>query len=86
MRSRDPDGTSLIEARPLTGRTNQIRIHLWDAGFPIVGDPLYLPGRVLGTTQTLAVNDPPLRLHAHRIAFQHPVTGERVTFSAEPEW
>ena len=83
---RDPDGTSLIEVQPLTGRTNQIRIHLWDAGFPIVGDPLYLPGRVLGTTQTLAVEDPPLHLHARRIAFRHPVTGERMEFSAEPGW
>ena len=83
---RDTDGTSSIEARPLTGRTNQIRIHLWDAGFPIVGDPLYLPGRTLGKTQTLAVDDPPLCLHAHRIAFQHPVTGQRMEFTVEPEW
>ncbi len=84
--SRDPNGTALLEARPLTGRTNQIRIHLWDAGFPIVGDPLYLPGRVLGKTQTLPVDEPPLHLHAQRIAFQHPVTGERVEFSAEVDW
>jgi len=83
---RDPDGTALIEARPLTGRTNQIRIHLWDAGFPVAGDPLYLPGRALGKTQTLAVDEPPLCLHAWRIAFTHPVTGNRVEFEAEAGW
>jgi UPF0176 protein len=83
---RDPAGTALIEARPLTGRTNQIRVHLWDAGFPVCGDPLYLRGRMLGKTQTLAVGDPPLCLHAWRIAFRHPVTGGRVDFCAEPKW
>ena len=83
---RDADGTSLLEARPVTGRTNQIRIHLWDAGYPVVGDPLYLPGRVLGKTQTLSVGDPPLHLHAFRIAFRHPVTGERMEFSEMPPW
>ncbi len=84
--SRDADGTALLEARPVTGRTNQIRIHLWDLGFPILGDPLYLPGRALGETQTLAPGDPPLHLHAARIAFRHPVTGESAVFTApEPE-
>lgn len=84
--SRDADGTALLEACPVTGRTNQIRVHLWDAGYPICGDPLYLPGRAMGATQTLAPGDPPLKLHAARITFTHPVTGERVTFSAEPPW
>ena len=83
---RDPDGTALLEARPLTGRTNQIRIHLWDAGFPVCGDPLYLPGRTIGNRQTLAVGDPPLRLHASRISFRHPVTGSPVEFTAPAPW
>jgi len=38
------DGTALLEARPLTGRTNQIRIHLAHLGFPVQGDPAYLAG------------------------------------------
>ncbi|MFN7141509.1 MAG: pseudouridine synthase, partial [Limisphaerales bacterium] len=35
------DGTALLEARPLTGRTNQIRVHLWHLGFPVCGDQVY---------------------------------------------
>ena len=82
--TRDADGTALLLARPLTGRTNQIRIHLWHLGFPIVGDAAYLADGVVGETQTLAVGDAPLCLHAQRITFTHPLTQERVTFEAEP--
>ena len=84
---RDADGTALLAARPLTGRTNQIRIHLWHLGFPIVGDSAYLSDGEVGETQTLAVGDPPLCLHALRITFTHPLSKERVTYEAEPpEW
>ena len=81
------DGTNLLEARPLTGRTNQIRAHLWHLGFPVCGDAIYLPGRKLGHTQTLAVGDPPLCLHAARIRLLHPLSLEPVEFSAPlPAW
>jgi UPF0176 protein len=81
------DGSALLEARPLTGRTNQIRVHLWHLGFPVCGDPSYLCGAVLGDSQTLAVNAPPLCLHARRITFLHPLQRERMTFEApQPEW
>jgi RluA family pseudouridine synthase len=50
VRQRDGDGTTLLEARPLTGRTNQIRVHLWHLGFPVCGDAIYLPGNNLGDT------------------------------------
>ena len=81
------DGTSLIEAIPLTGRTNQIRIHLWSLDHPICGDQTYLPGQKLGEMQTLPVGADPLHLFAERIAFNHPVTHERVEFTAErPSW
>lgn len=84
---RDADGTSLLEARPITGRTNQIRIHLWHAGYPIVGDPVYLPEGGRGMVQTLAVGDPPMALHAWKLSFRHPRSGERMDFEAElPEW
>ncbi|MFM7261768.1 MAG: hypothetical protein ACKO3W_14320 [bacterium] len=80
-------GTALLEAneaQPRTGRTNQIRVHLWHLGFPIVGDAAYLADGAVGETQTLTVDDPPLCLHAHRIAFHHPLSKERVEFEAEP--
>jgi len=81
------DGTSLIEARPITGRTNQIRLHLWGLGLPICGDPVYLPQGKLGHSQTLAVGAEPLCLHARRISFSHPTTGERLSFEAPlPAW
>jgi len=81
------DGTNLLAARPLTGRTNQIRVHLWYLGFPICGDPIYLPGRQFGRTQTLALSDPPLCLHSARASFLHPVSLEPVEFNAPlPGW
>jgi len=84
VRERRADGTTLLEARPLTGRTNQIRIHLWHLGFPVCGDPVYLPGQKLGATQTLAPGDPPLGLHAWRIQFRHPLTHQPAEFTAPP--
>ena len=84
MRRRDADGTALLEARPLTGRTNQIRVHLWHLGLPVCGDAVYLAGNKLGNTQTLGLDDPPLCLHAWRIAFVHPLSRRPVTFTAPP--
>ena len=83
VRQRLPDGTTLLEARPLTGRTNQIRIHCAHLGFPVVGDVAYSaenePPR-----QTLQVDEPPLCLHAWKIDFEHPVSGEVMSFTAAP--
>jgi 23S rRNA pseudouridine1911/1915/1917 synthase len=66
------DRHSLVEARPLTGRTHQIRVHLSSVGHPIVGDRAYggggnEPAR-LGLTRPF--------LHSWWLAFEHPVTGE----------
>ncbi|MES2307888.1 MAG: pseudouridine synthase [Verrucomicrobiota bacterium] len=84
---RNGDGTTLLLARPLTGRTNQIRVHLWEAGMPICGDAVYLPRRKLGSTQTNAVEDAPLCLHSWRIEFMHPMTKKWMSFETEkPEW
>jgi len=84
---RSHDGTSLLEVTPLTGRTNQIRIHLWDLGHSIIGDPTYLPGKVLGDTQTVSTDAPALNLLAWKLSFSHPLTRETVAFEAErPDW
>lgn len=81
------DGTSLVEARPITGRTNQIRVHLWHLGWPVKGEQTYLPNQQLGETQTHKMGDLPLCLHAHRITFGHPRTNEQLTFEcAVPSW
>jgi RluA family pseudouridine synthase len=86
VRRRGTDGTNLIEVRPLTGRTNQIRVHLWHLGFPVLGDTVYLPGQQLGHTPP-AVGDPPLCLHAAWIRFLHPLSLKPIEFTAPmPTW
>lgn len=84
---RDADGTALLEAQPMTGRTNQIRVHLWHLGYPVVGDSVYLPDHELGDRQTLDIDSPPMCLHAWQLTLKHPLQREQVTFTAEPpEW
>ncbi len=81
------DGTSLLEVRPVTGRTNQIRVHLWQLGWPICGEQSYLPQQQLGDTQTHTVDDLPLCLLARRLTFTHPLTKKRMTFETSlPDW
>ena len=80
------DGTSLLEARPLTGRTNQIRIHCAHLGFAIVGDDAYRKDEALPRL-TKETHEPPLCLHAWKITFTHPASAEQLSFTAPPpEW
>ncbi len=85
---RDADGTALLEADLATGRTNQIRVHLWLAGHPVCGDPSYLPDGQIGGTQTLPVDAPPLCLHAWRLSLRHPRDEHPLTFNSHrnPAW
>ncbi|NKB88914.1 MAG: RluA family pseudouridine synthase [Acidobacteria bacterium] len=77
-------GFGLIEARPRTGRTHQIRVHLAHLRHPIVGDTDYAGRQWRGITEgrirSAVANFPRPALHARRLAFEHPVTGESVTF------
>jgi len=85
--NRFDDGTTLLEAKLSTGRTNQIRIHLWQLQFPVIGDPTYLTEGRIGDTQTLDIESPPLQLHAWKLAFNHPKTGAPLVFeTAKPVW
>lgn len=65
---------SLIECRLETGRTHQIRVHLTHKGHPLIGDKLY------GGARTPAF--PRQALHAHRLAFIHPISGAAMEFAA----
>lgn len=67
------DGYTLVECKLYTGRTHQIRVHMQYIDHPVVGDPMYgrrRPKVDLGLDRQF--------LHAYRIAFEHPVTGERI--------
>jgi 23S rRNA pseudouridine1911/1915/1917 synthase len=66
---------SYLEVRLETGRTHQIRAHLAAIGHPLVGDPTY------GGELKYRLARP--FLHAHRLAFTHPESGERMAFSSE---
>lgn len=71
-------GMTLVELRPETGRTHQLRVHLAHLGHPILGDPHYGPkGR--GPAEVVV---PRQALHAFRLGFVHPATGETVEFTA----
>jgi 23S rRNA pseudouridine1911/1915/1917 synthase len=79
-------GAALLSCRPVTGRTHQIRVHLAHVGHAIVGDPLYA-GRQWRNlqdpeAQAACRSFPRQALHAHRLAFEHPVTKEPVEFEA----
>lgn len=79
--------STVLRVRPITGRTNQIRLHLRELGFPILGDPYYQLDGSTAEVMTTGLDTPPLRLHASRLEFIHPVSRERVVFAAgNPDW
>ncbi|HEV1348571.1 TPA: RluA family pseudouridine synthase, partial [Streptococcus pneumoniae] len=64
--------TSLAHCKLKTGRTHQIRVHLSHHNFPILGDPLYNSNSKTSR----------LMLHAFRLSFTHPLTLEKLNFTA----
>lgn len=72
-------GATLLECRLTTGRTHQIRVHMTSIGHPLLGDPLYGPKKMPYPVQGGQL------LHAFRIGFVHPRTGEEMLFEAPPE-
>jgi 23S rRNA pseudouridine1911/1915/1917 synthase len=81
---------ALVECRLETGRTHQIRVHLTELGFPLVGDPLY--GDHERKARALAPKRPELAkaclaldhqlLHAFHLGFEHPATGKSLEFDS----
>lgn len=69
----EKDGHSLVSLELETGRTHQIRVHMKYLGFPLIGDYLYNPDMERMHRQAL---------HAHRLEFVHPVTGQPLAFTA----
>jgi len=72
-------GATLLECRLTTGRTHQIRVHMSSIGHPLLGDPVYGPKKM-----PYPVSGGQL-LHAFRLGFVHPTTGEEMLFEAPPE-
>jgi tRNA pseudouridine32 synthase/23S rRNA pseudouridine746 synthase len=68
-------GHALLSAQPETGRTHQIRAHLYDLGYSILSDELYGHGQISPFIGRLA-------LHASSLTFWHPTTGVLITFEA----
>jgi 23S rRNA pseudouridine1911/1915/1917 synthase len=81
---------ALLECRLATGRTHQIRVHLATRGNPVVGDPLYLRrvpavARALPeTVRHMLLDFPRQALHATRLGFAHPRTGQVLSFTTGP--
>ena len=71
--ARLPDGFSLVEASPLTGRTHQLRVHFAHIGHPIVGDGLY------GHAHP---DMPRQALHSHTLTFPHPTDGRILSLTS----
>lgn len=71
----------LYEATPLTGRTHQIRLHMWSLGAPILNDPFY------PQLLDISIDDfsRPLQLQAYRMSFVDPITGEPRMFTSQLE-
>lgn len=85
------NGYTILRCKPHTGRQHQIRVHLWHMGHPIAGDKLYGTEasaflRSINEILPISLGDGLSlgrhALHAHKLGFRHPVTGERMEFTS----
>lgn len=77
-------GFQLLEAELITGRTHQIRVHAQFGGFPIIGDGRYGEvSRDKSLADSMKLPAEKLFLHARRLVFRHPVSGERIALTAQ---
>ncbi|WP_223787114.1 RluA family pseudouridine synthase [Marinicella meishanensis] len=67
--------TTVLELKPITGRSHQLRVHMLALGLPIVGDQLYATGAALAWAERL-------HLHSHQLGFSHPATKQPMQFEA----
>lgn len=72
------DGYTLIDCKLFTGRTHQIRVHMEYTRHPVVGDPLYTTGMPKAPQANFNLDRQ--FLHSYRLAFEHPLNGERLEF------
>ncbi|MGN6104124.1 MAG: RluA family pseudouridine synthase [Kofleriaceae bacterium] len=75
-------GATLCAVRLETGKTHQIRIHLAEAGHPLVGEQVYIRDHEQAGRRV--IHAPRLMLHAATLGFEHPVTGARVELASQP--
>lgn len=80
---------TMLECRLETGRTHQVRVHMSHIGHPLIGDPVYgranrLPSGVSSKARAAISSFKRQALHAQTLGFIHPITGEDLSFSAEP--
>jgi 23S rRNA pseudouridine1911/1915/1917 synthase len=72
------EGAALLEVDLFTGRTHQIRVHLAEAGFPLLGEKVYAPKKPKGGVGEVQAALGRQALHAWKLAFPHPRTGKRL--------
>lgn len=76
-------GATLVEAKLQTGRTHQVRVHFAEHGHPVLGDPVYGKPPKSEFVRKLGQQLGRQALHAQVLAFDHPLTGERLRFVSE---
>lgn len=90
--SQREEHTSLLDLQPVTGRSHQLRVHLWHVGLPILADSLYQP-KSLTAQQIAAItaikyrsHRDNLHLHSYYLGFSHPNSGAAVEFNVPADF